>query len=182
MYQAGSLLTGYRELFQSKYDNASGFGAIRRPSGGVGRPSGGAMKIKRPDGSMRSFSGGPPNFSRRASMGINPMMLMSVTQIFKTVNYILLLIIVGGGAFVVMKSQKEKDTKPKTATIRVEAQEQEFIKIKTIKEYIDKRNGKVYEVGDIRTVEKNWGKELCNAGCAIEFISKTETKRGKSQK
>lgn len=185
MYQAGSLLTGHRELFQSKYQSASSFGrmVVRKPSDGM--PSsgsgGGVMKIKRPDGSVQTSSGRPPNFARGAGFGMNPMMMASITQVLTTSNMILLLIMVAGGGFIVLrkKQEKEDDRKEVKAKSIEPVESVEAMKIKTIKQYTDIRTGQLYMVDDIRTVTQERGNEICSKGYAVEFISKAEKYKSK---
>lgn len=180
MYQSGTLLTGYRELFQSKYKAASSFGRvmIRRPSGAP--PSGGSgggnvMKIKRPDGSVHTSSGASPNFFGSAGFRMNPMVMASITRVLTTTNYILLVIMVAGGIYVAVSKKKETENKKKEVKVRTETTERmETMKIKTVKQYTDARTGKVYYVDDIRVVTLERGEEICRKGYAVEFVSKTD--------
>lgn len=186
MYQAGTLLTGQRELFQSKYQAAtSSFGGRAvfrsgsRPS--VGPPGGGTMKIKRPDGSSQTFSGGPPGgFPRGRSMGMNPMMMAQITQILTTVNIILLVLTMSGGAFIAIskKGREEEQIKKKDAPVKIAlpTYEGETMRIKTIKPYTDAITGEKSEVGDIRTVTRDRAEKIIGARYAIEFVSKSDQK------
>lgn len=173
MYQALTLLTGQRELFQTKYSGSTSFGGGM--SGGS-RPSGRPpANFTRPDGGSQSFS--PPSGVRIVSRGGMSMgtirLTATMSQMFSTVNLVLLIIVMAGGAYVVLRKQKDDQEQPKQIIVRKEIKEDtEMMRIKTIKFYTDKYTGEKYEVNSIRTVTRERGEVICENGYAREYSSK----------
>jgi len=128
--QSATLLTGDRVLFMSRNENATNLGGAnvvkRAPqtnnnSGGGG--GGGnnnnngdqqTLKIKNPDGSTETHQGTRDELDKIAAQwhknnGLGNVPLMqTLTQTFKTISIIMLVVVFAGGIFIVLWKKEEK--------------------------------------------------------------------------
>jgi hypothetical protein len=114
LIQAGTMLTGQRELFETKNAGATGFAGGNRPNGGA-RPNGtftppkdGNFAMRPPNGSggfggNRPITGGGQRGDFRAS-NVSSML----TDVFGMINSVLLAVIFIGGVVVCLKTNKAR--------------------------------------------------------------------------
>jgi len=127
--QSATLLTGHRELFVTKNENAMNLGGANvvkktpqtnNNSGGGGQSNNNnngeqqTLKIKNPDGSTQTHQGTRDELDKIASQwhknnGLSNVPLMqTLTQTFKTISIIMLILTFCGGIFVVLWKKDEK--------------------------------------------------------------------------
>ena len=126
--QSATLLTGDRVLFMTRNEHATNLGGrapVKRApqtnnnSGGGGNSNNNGdqqtLKIKNPDGSTETHQGTRDELDKIASqwhknngMGNVPLM-QSVTQIFKIISILMLIVVFAGGIFIVTWQKEEKE-------------------------------------------------------------------------
>ena len=128
--QSATLLTGHRELFATKNEsvmNLGGANVVKRApqtnnnSGGGGGQSNNnnnsgqqTLKIKNPDGSVETHQGTRDELDKIAAQwhknnGLGNVPLMqTLTQTFKTISIIMLVVVFAGGVFIVLWKKEEK--------------------------------------------------------------------------
>jgi hypothetical protein len=124
--QSCTLLTGQRELFLTRNRGAESLGnnqIVQRSSGGNtvtapgsgggggdGGVGDGTLKLRQPDGSVSYHTGAEADrlvAEYRANNGLSQVPLtQTVTQIFKTLSYGMLILIFGGGIFMLIRAKK----------------------------------------------------------------------------